>query len=56
MKEKMEGWLAIDHSTLEYVEEKLGRTPNCSMLSAMHRFEREMDRWLKQLDEKEKVC
>jgi hypothetical protein len=55
MKEKMKGWLALDRSTLDYVGSRLGRAPNCSIISNMHRFEWDMDRWLERLDEKKSV-
>ena len=55
MRERGDGGLLLDHSTLGYVVCELGRAPNCTMLSAMHRFERDMDRWLSRLDEKKRV-
>ena len=51
----MGGRWALDHSTHDYVIGMLGREPNCSMLSRMHHFEQDMDRWLKKLDEKESI-
>lgn len=58
MKERMSGRCAIDRSIRNYVVARLGRAPNCSVLSAMHRFERDMDRWLKRLDDENQnwVC
>jgi hypothetical protein len=51
MRERTSERRGLDRSTLDYVVRKLGRAPNCSMLSRMRRFERDMDRWLKRVDE-----